>query len=240
MYLVTRPHSQAPVLISLLVRHNIDATYLPVMELSINHELLNEFDLSLSKNILFSSPTSIKMLLAQLDKILLTSKAFCVGTASADLLAKYLPQHQIYYPKHASGIMALINEKKLNQLEQLTIIGGDKLNQKLLQYLLAKQINYQFINLYSRSNLALEKIAQTKKILSKPQIVGIIITSKLIAEYLVECANSDLLIKQRLHELKLITTHQQISEYLILHNYTNLTQTMATTNQAVVDLLRSL
>lgn len=242
MYLVARPKAQADKLLGLFSSHGITAEYLPLVEIiydAVALELALE-QINQCASVLFLSPSSIDGLGARLAQLSPELNLITSGLSSAELLMEYVPQAKIIYPEYGSGVANLILESKLANLGKIALVGGDNLNPRLAKYLEQKKVTYQFINLYQRINCGLINLSATEKLIMNPALRGIVITSCQIVGFLLECATQSPLILARLHELKLITIHPQISLFLAEHQLQNVVETASAGNLAILNIIRGL
>ena len=241
MYLVTRPESQAVVLINLLEQQQIKAKSLPLMAIKY-YDL--ELDSLVSKintydNLLLTSPTVIDCLIPSLDKLKPELNLIVAGKSSADYLFDKSGIKALF-PKHGSGVAELMSANLIRQGTSYLIAGGLPHNQQLATYLSINKINHDFIDLYQRTNSAILNLAQTEKIICDPQNIGIIITSSSLAEYLYDCAQISHCILQTLSKVYLITLHPNITRKLSQAGFSNIIETDNASNQAIINTIRKI
>lgn len=243
MYLIARPLIQANLLLEYLQANGIHVGVLPLIDTRLNPSSYNDSVVRINKcdGVLFTSPTSIEYMSAKLALISPTCELFAVGTSSANYLKDKTVGRLVNYPQQMSGVRGLIAENVLGSfgIRKLAVIGSEKMNQTLLDYLTMNQVEYDFIDLYKRVNIGLENPLLFRKLLSDSANVGIIITSKLIAEYLITCANK-LDLNYLVTTKYLITIHPQITEYLYQQGFKNLYETSSADKKSVLTLLRDL
>lgn len=242
MYLIARPPKQAKLLLELLTDNQIDAQILPIMDIKVDQYILANINnrINACGGVLFTSPTVIDCMQCKLADLNFECKFYAVGKSTA----KYLKMHSrraVYYPKLGSGNAALINENILSQhkLAKLAIIGADRLDLSLAEYLTKAKISFDFIELYQRVNVGITNADLTIKILSQAEITGIIITSKLIAAYLADCVN-ELGLFDQLNKMVLISIHPQITNFLHQYGFSQVRETLSADNEAILTLLRNL
>lgn len=185
--LIARVENQAKKLIDLLANESIVAEYLPVQKLNINSaniaKLTNRD--STSDPIFFASPTAIECVVGfiqnlQPDHIILTA-----GESSARIVNSINPNLRVKYPRHASGIAAMINEHIFAGVNKLLILCGLNMNLSLKEFLNSTQINYQHLALYELNNIfdhySQAKINNSESIIvvGSSAIARILIASKL-------------------------------------------------------------
>lgn len=242
MYLIARPIVQAEKLLKLLKQNNILAQHLPIVDVLYNEIALEQapFQINQCSSVLFISPSAIDGLGIRLKQLKPELALITSGIASAKLLMEYLPSAKVIYPQHGSGVAELILESKLANLGKIALVGGDNLNERLAKYLVQKKVQYQFINLYQRINCGLSNLALVEKLISNPNIRGVVITSCQIADFLVECSAQSELILSCLQKVNLITIHPQIS--LTLHKYglSNIHESATAENLAILDVIKDL
>ncbi len=243
MYLIARPLVQANLLLEYLQANGVKVGVLPLIDTRLNPNSYYDSVIRINNcdGVLFTSPTSIDYMSEKLALISPTCKLFAVGASSANYLKDKTAGRLVNYPQRISGVRGLIAENILSgsKIRKLAVIGSEKMNQTLLDYLTINQVEYDFIDLYKRVNIGLENPLLIRKLLSDTANVGIIITSKLIAEYLVTCAN-ELDLNYIVTAKKLITIHPQITEYLYQQGFKNLCETSSADKNSVLTLLRDL
>ncbi len=241
MYLVTRPESQAVVLIDLLEQQQIKAKSLPLMTIKYHDfELENLVNrINTYDNLLLTSPTVIDCLIPLLSKLKPELNLIVAGKSSADYLFNKSGT-KASFPKHGSGVAELINNDLIRQGTSYLIAGGAPHNQQLAEYLNINKINHEFIDLYQRTNSAILNLAQTEKIICDLLNVGIIITSSSLAEYLYDCAQISHCILQTLSKIHLIALHPNITRKLNQAGFSNIIETDDASNQAIINTIRKI
>ena len=242
MYLVARPEAQARDLIQLLATNGVAAKYLPLMATEIKPVNLATAlaQINSCDGVFFSSPLAIDYVAKDLSTIKPSCRIFSAGASSAKRLLD-LGVACVNYPAGGSGISALISAKLLLKysLHSLAIVGGDQVNPQLASYLNYEKITFKFIDLYQRSNLGLANLNLFAKLINESSIVGIIITSTLLARYLSDCCRK-LNLGARLAQLALLSLHPQITQYLTQQGFSKVYETATADNRAILTLIRKL
>ncbi|TXI93868.1 MAG: uroporphyrinogen-III synthase [Neisseriales bacterium] len=241
MYLVARQESQSYELIELLTASGYPATWLPLMTTRLNtneyHKLiafLNNYN-----TIFITAPAVIDYLAEEIPKLSLNINILTTGLASATKIRKISEGLKIVYPVFGSGIDAIEKEQlfKTFNNSRMLIIGGDTINLKLEALLNKHNIEFYYSSIYERINLALESPDMLDKYLSNQAITGIIITSKQIAEYLLQYISTASHM-ERLKKLFIISIHKQITEYLCENGLSNVRETANSDNLSILQTIR--
>lgn len=243
MYLIARPRQQAQILQDLLAQAGIAASHLPLMELI---PTAGGIDTALSKlpqakALLVVSPSAIELLAAGWSNLAADAQIFCVGRASGELMAKFTA-NPVNFPHSGAGVTALIGEELLlsGKIEHLVVIGGDKINAQLADYLQSQAISYEFISLYQRENYWQSAPQLIEELITNPAARGIIVTSRQIAEYLLSGLQQHPHLWDKVAQLAIISLHQQISSYLKDNGFKHIYQTQDSSNHAIVELIKNL
>lgn len=243
MYLIARPQQQAQILQHLLAQAGIVGKHLPLMELvpSENGIASAIKKLPHAAAILVVSPSSIELLGNKWSCLAVDCKIFCVGRASGELMAKFTA-NPVVFPHGSAGVTALIGEELLlsGKIEHLVVIGGDEINHQLANYLQNQAISYEFVSLYQRQNYWQINPQLVEELITDPAVTGIIVTSRLIGEYLVAGLNQRRYLWNKVAKLKIISLHQQISSYLKGCGLVRIYQTEDSSNSAIVKLVKNL
>lgn len=243
MFLIARPKKQAQILQQLLKDSGICAEYLPLMEIipDADNLVFAAGKLLHADAVLPVSPSVIDLLDNYWQNLPESAQVFCVGRSSGELLAKKL-SNRIMFPKNGAGINALIGEEILlsGKIGYLMVIGGDEINPLLADYLLSCGISHEYISLYHRENYGLSHLAEIKRLICNSSVEGIIITSRLIAKYLVECCDASDILQKKIGQLDLISLHPQITSYLKEQGLTGIYQTVDSSNHSIVEMLKSI
>ena len=243
MYLIARPRQQAMLLQDLLAQAGITASHLPLMELipSVSGIATAVSKLPQAKELLVVSPSAIELLAAEWSRLTAGTQIFCVGRASGELMAKFTA-NPVSFPHSGAGVTALISEELLlsGKIEHLVVIGGDKINSQLADYLQSQAISYEFISLYQRENYWQIAPQLIEELLTNPAAKGIIVTSRQIAEYLLSGLQQYPHLRDTVAQLAIISLHQQISSYLKDSGFKHIYQTKDSSNHAIVELIKNL
>lgn len=242
MYLIARPPAQAAKLLSLLEQHDIPAQHLPIIDVVYDEAALEQAaeQINQCSSVLFISPSAIDGLGMRLSKLKPELNLITSGVASAKLLIEYLPNANVIYPEHSSGVAELILESKLANLGTIALVGGDNLNARLAKYLEQKKVQYQFINVYQRINSGIINLELIESLICKSDIRGIVITSCQIADFLFECGEKSPMILAVLQKIKLITIHPQISLTLRKYGVSNIHECATAENLAILAVIKDL
>jgi len=240
MYLVARQESQAATLVDLLQRNGYPATWLPLMSIKKNLEALGlaKNGLTRASLIMVTAPAVIECLSSNISLLTERHTIIVPGLATAIKL-RSITKAQIISPQNGSGIEAIRNEEVFKRYsgQNLLILGGDTINPRLVKLLGELNVNYEYISLYQRINVGIKNIKQIEKLILKPEIAGIIIASKQIASYFIDCV-SLLGIESRMKDLLLISIHSQITDFFIANGYKNVHQTLSSSNDSILRLIK--
>ncbi len=241
MYLIGRPQAEAERLIHTLLLEHIEAAYLPLIELVYNYPMINTASsiIRQSEAVLFTSPSAVECLAASLRSEMDCSaessvQLFAVGGATAAALNKVGKIAK--YPEQA-GVSGLITENILAGIASITVVGGDQLNPRLLNYLKQQNISYTNLSLYTRVNIGLNNLEIIEKLINSPKVSGIVLTSTLIVKFLLECVNLIPQCLAKLYQLPIYTIHPRIAEYLASLGFTRINLSETTATQALVDCI---
>ena len=241
MYLVARQESQSLELIELLAGNGYPAIWLPLMTTKLNANEYHQLIASLSNyNLIFiTAPAVIDYLIKEISKLSHNVTILTTGVASASRIRKINEELKIIYPVLGSGIDAIEEEQLLEVFNdgRMLVIGGDEINLKLQALLNKHNIKFYYSSIYKRVNLALENPDMLDKYLSDQQITGIIITSKQIAEYLLQYISKASQM-EHLKELFIISIHKQITEYLCENGLSNVRETAKSDNLSILQTIR--
>ncbi len=241
MYLIARPFKQAKLLIDGLAQEDINATYLPIIDLSYHDEVIKQLNTNLKKfdSVFLTSPTAIDIFMNSVDDISRLCIILSGDSYSARIKSKY-SSVEVHYPNGVSGVSNLIQQNILNGITNLAIIGGNRINHNLQTYLIKHEINYSFFACYFRKNIGLQNIKELENLFSSKSLSGIVITSQEIASYILECANISSVIQSIFYNINIISLHPQITTYLQKKGLTNINQTDNARTQAIVKLIKDL
>jgi len=241
MYLVARQESQAATLVDLLQRNGYPATWLPLMSIKKNLEALElaKNGLTRASLIMVTAPAVIECLSSNISLLLTERHTIIVPGLATAIKLRSITKAQIISPQNGSGIEAIRNEGVFKRYsgQNLLILGGDTINPRLVKLLGELNVNYEYISLYQRINVGIKNIKQIEKLILKPEIAGIIIASKQIASYFIDCV-SLLGIENRMKDLLLISIHGQITDFLIANGYKNVHQTLSSSNDSILRLIK--
>lgn len=242
MYLIARPFTQAQKLISLLNSSNIAAKHLSIIEVVCNYpDLYDVVDLIHKFNsIMFVSPTAIDFCadLIKQRSLFVDKRILTAGRATAQNILQLNNELQVVYPHSDSGVKAMIEQGLLCNIDEMLVIGGDTINQQLIQYFEIHEIKYKLVHLYNRINMLKSCLDDILAQLTAPEVEGIVITSKSVALILRKIIE-DYKLSTLLKNVNIISIHQQITlelEKLSL----NIFQTETSDNHAILDLIKRL
>ena len=243
MYLILRPLNQARILYDLLQTERIKVDIFPIMDFVIDQFVIDSVidHINDRSGVLFISPSAIDIFSQHIHKISSSVVFFTVGQSSKRYLAK-LTTNLIVSPQFASGINALIDEKLLisGKIDNLVIIGGDIVSNELQDKMKSYDLSYKYFGIYQRVNCGLDNLLQFKEFFNDDSLPTLIITSKIIVEYLMVCLFQKEYLKSKIATLKVISIHPQISKQLKYYGFCNVYETANSSNQAILEVVRKL
>lgn len=242
MFLVGRQESQAAELIELLTVNGYAAKWLPLMTTRLNTPEYAKIQQTITcyQKIIITAPAVIDYLCMEVAQLGSQITILTPGVASAKKIKEVNRDVQILYPKNGSGIESIAKESLLDQFldNEILVIGGDEINPRLRLLLEEYKIKFSYASIYYRLNIGLENLDVIDKFISDPQIIGIIITSTQIADYLLECV-SRLNLINRLQEILIISIHPQITDYLSKNGVSKVQETFASDNLSILQTIRA-
>lgn len=242
MYLIARPYKQAQLLIKSLELDGIKSDYLPIIGIEYNEAVTNQLDMQLRQfdTIFLTSPTAIDVFVDKISHSNNRLKILLSGISYSSQIINNLPNLLVSYPVNGSGVNCLIAENLFDNCGKLAVVGGGEINPLLEKYLLEQNINYSFIRTYFRCNIGLANLAKLESLFLLPNISAIVVTSKEIVQFILECAAVSEIIKKRLFAVKIISIHHQITQYLLGSKLINIIQTKDASTQSIVNLIKDL
>lgn len=215
MYLVCCPNVHMQTMINDLAKAHVVGVEIPLMEFKYDDKNLrfledniNQFDY-----VIIPSPAVIEY---AKDAIALSYKPtfISVGAASGTKINK-LTHKDVIYPKNGAGGAALFNEK-LKDLDlpnkMVLVVKGEGGSEELYEKMAEHNIKWTSLDIYKRILLELEP-DYLKKMLIIEGLQGIIITTRILVEWLFEQAAKDNCV-DLLKNCLFITMHSQIEQRL--------------------------